>query len=233
MTALANGNYAVRSSNWDNGPIQNVGAVTWASGSGSSSFSVSASNSIVGGSTNDFVGRDYIYLSPGVMALPDGNYVVQSGFWDNPSGLPNVGAITFCKGTGGTVGSISSNNSILGTVNSGLPQFSISYDTAAKRLYVGRLPLNIVTIIEQTRVTVDGRVLTSDGRGLRNATVAITDPQGVVRTATTSSFGFFSFDQVLTGAQYTIAVRSRLYRYQPQTVQVNGSLTLPDFVGLE
>ena len=233
VTALANGNYAVRSSNWDNGPIQNVGAVTWASGSGSSSFSVSASNSIVGGSTNDFVGRDYIYLSPGVMALPDGNYVVQSGFWDNPSGLPNVGAITFCKGTGGTVGSISSNNSILGTVNSGLPQFSISYDTAAKRLYVGQLPLNIVTIIEQTRVTVDGRVLTSDGRGLRNATVAITDPQGVVRTATTSSFGFFSFDQVLTGAQYTIAVRSRLYRYQPQTVQVNGSLTLPDFVGLE
>ena len=84
-----------------------------------------------------------------------------------------------------------------------------------------------------SNVTVSGRVLTSDGRGLRNATVSITDSLGVRRTTTTSSFGFFSFDNVLTGGTYTFRVASRLYRYTPQTVQVNDNLTLPDFVGLE
>ena len=81
--------------------------------------------------------------------------------------------------------------------------------------------------------TVDGKVLTSDGRGLRNTTVSMASSLGVVRTATTSSFGFFSFDNVATGDTYTIRILSRLYRFSPQIVQVNGNMTLPDFVGLE
>ena len=84
-----------------------------------------------------------------------------------------------------------------------------------------------------TLATVNGRVLTPDGRGLRNAIVSITDSQGVVRTARTSSFGFFSFDNVSTGGTYTIRVLSKNYRYAPQTVRVDGNLTLLDFVGLE
>ena len=84
-----------------------------------------------------------------------------------------------------------------------------------------------------SNATVSGRALTSDGRGLRNATVSLTDSQGVRRTTTTSSFGFFLFDNVSTGGTYTFRVSSRLFRYMPQTVQVNGNLTLADFVGLE
>ena len=81
--------------------------------------------------------------------------------------------------------------------------------------------------------TVDGRVLTSDNRGLRTATVSITDSQNVTRLATTSSFGFFSFDNVSTGAAYTFRISSRFFRFSPRTVQVDGNLTLADFVGLE
>ena len=81
--------------------------------------------------------------------------------------------------------------------------------------------------------TVDGRVLTSDLRGLRNATVLIIDVNNNARLATTSSFGFFSFDNVPTGQTYTLRISSRLYRYAPQTTQVNGNLTLSDFVGLD
>ena len=81
--------------------------------------------------------------------------------------------------------------------------------------------------------TVDGRVLTSDNRGLRNATVSITDSQNVTRLATTSSFGFFSFDNVSTGAAYTFRISSRFFRFSPRTVQVDGNLTLADFLGLE
>ena len=82
-------------------------------------------------------------------------------------------------------------------------------------------------------VTVSGRVLTSDGRGLRNATVSITDSNGVSRIATTSSFGFFSFDNVSAGQAYTFRIFSRFFRFQPRTVQINDNLTLADFMGLE
>jgi hypothetical protein len=81
--------------------------------------------------------------------------------------------------------------------------------------------------------TVSGRVLTPNLVGLRNATISMTDSLGVVRTATTSSFGFFSFANVLPGGQYVFRVQSRSYRYSQQTVTVNGDLTLPDFVGSE
>ena len=87
--------------------------------------------------------------------------------------------------------------------------------------------------VPSSNATVSGRVLTSDGRGLRNATMSITDSLGVRRTALTSSFGFYSFDSVAVGASYTIAVSSKRYRFTPQVVQINGNLTLPDFVGLE
>jgi len=82
-------------------------------------------------------------------------------------------------------------------------------------------------------VSVSGRVLTADGRGLRNATVTITDQNGVSRPVTTSSFGFFQFDDVAPGGTYTIRVFSRFFRFAPRTVQVTGNLTLADFNGLE
>ena len=82
-------------------------------------------------------------------------------------------------------------------------------------------------------VSVSGRVTIPDGRGLRNATVSLTDSNGVRRIVTTSSFGFFSFDSVATGGTYVVSVSSRFYRFNSQTVQVDGNLTLTDFVGLE
>ncbi len=81
--------------------------------------------------------------------------------------------------------------------------------------------------------TVGGHVFTSDGRGLRNASVSITDSSGVVRLATTSSFGFYSFDNVLTGSTYTIRISSRLFRFAPRALQVTDSISNVDFVGLE
>jgi hypothetical protein len=82
-------------------------------------------------------------------------------------------------------------------------------------------------------VDVSGRVLTSDGRGLRNATVTMTDANGVVRTATTSSFGFYRFEGVTVGESYVMGVSSRNYRFTPRVVQVFDSMTDIDFIGLE
>ena len=82
-------------------------------------------------------------------------------------------------------------------------------------------------------VSVSGRVLTPDGRGLRNAKVLLTDPHGIARTVTTSSFGFFQFDEVGTGESYVIGVLSKQYRFASQLIQVDDALADITFVGQE
>ena len=83
-------------------------------------------------------------------------------------------------------------------------------------------------------VSISGRVFLSNGtQGLRNAAVVLTDQNGVAQSATTSSFGFYSFSNVFAGQTYTLVVKSKLYRYAPMTLMVTGDLVNVDFIGLE
>ncbi len=111
VTALTNGNYVVSSPNW-NGAAADVGAVTWVNGANGRVFgaaspgaAVSSSNSLVGSTLDDRVG--------GVTALTNGNYVVASQSWDGAA--VDVGAVTWGNGNGGTVGTVSVANSLVGT----------------------------------------------------------------------------------------------------------------------
>jgi len=83
-----------------------------------------------------------------------------------------------------------------------------------------------------TEVSVSGRVVTSNGRGLGNATVLFTDSLGVRRTARTSTFGYYSFNNI-PGDTYDIAISSKRYQFEPQTVLVNENLSGLDFVALK
>ena len=82
-------------------------------------------------------------------------------------------------------------------------------------------------------VNVGGRVFTPAGIALRNAVVSLIDAQNVRRTATTSSFGIYSFDNVRTGETYVVTVGSKRFRFSPQILQFNNSLSNLNFVGLE
>ena len=82
-------------------------------------------------------------------------------------------------------------------------------------------------------VDVSGRVMTPDGRGLRNAVVTITGPDGGSRNVTTGAFGNYTFDAVAPGKSYRISVSSRQFRFATRTVHATDSLTDVDFVGLE
>ena len=89
VTVLTNGNYVITSQFWSNSSpaAANVGAVTWCNQTTGCSGTVSAANSLAGGTASDQVG------SSGVTALTNGNYVVRSPDWDNPSPvITNVGA---------------------------------------------------------------------------------------------------------------------------------------------
>lgn len=117
VTALDNGNFVVVSSEWDDGEIEDVGAVTWVSGSQGYSGVISPSNSLVGSNANDRVGGVFVQPAPiinGVVPLRNGNYVVRSTLWDNGD-VVNAGAVTSCVGATGCVGNISIGNSLVGT----------------------------------------------------------------------------------------------------------------------
>jgi hypothetical protein len=107
-TALANGNYVVSSSQWDNGKAVDAGAVTFSSGASGTSGVVSPANSLVGSTASNFVG------SSRVTALANGNYVVRSPGWDNGA-IADAGAVTFGSGTGGISGVVSPANSLVGS----------------------------------------------------------------------------------------------------------------------
>lgn len=69
-------------------------------------------------------------------------------------------------------------------------------------------------------VTVSGRVLVDNRRGLRNARVVITDGRGSPRIATTSAFGYFRFNDVAAGETYIFTVQSKSYIFAPQVLFV-------------
>lgn len=90
----------------------------------------------------------------------------------------------------------------------------------------------VVAVTSSAGLTVSGRVISSDGRGVRNATVSIVNGDGVARTVTTSSFGFYTFDDI-PAADYRMAVTSRQYRFASRTIELGDNIADVNFIGSE
>ena len=108
ITVLSNGNYVICSPEWDNGIINNAGAVTWSDRSSNITGAINNTNSLVGLTANDRIGEG------GITVLNNGNYVVASPNWDNGIAT-DAGAVTWGNGTTGITGIVNSNNSLIGT----------------------------------------------------------------------------------------------------------------------
>ena len=67
-------------------------------------------------------------------------------------------------------------------------------------------------------VTAGGRVLTTDGRGIRNVLITMTGANGESRTAISSAFGYFRFDNVAAGGTYIFSVRAKRYTFSQPTL---------------
>jgi hypothetical protein len=113
---LNDGNYLVASGYWDNGSLQDVGAITWMNGSIPASGVVTAANSLIGNSANDMIGTTYRTIPySGITELSNGKFVVASANWDN-GGIVDAGAVTFVDGPGGFAGNVvTSANSLVGS----------------------------------------------------------------------------------------------------------------------
>jgi hypothetical protein len=116
--ALPGGNFVVCSPEFDDGVIVQAGAVTWVNGSTGLSGTVNASNSLVGATADDRVGREAVLstfeIRPAVTVLASGNYVVATPGWDNGAFM-DAGAVTWCSGTAATTGAVSASNSLVGS----------------------------------------------------------------------------------------------------------------------
>jgi hypothetical protein len=88
ITVLSNGNYVICSPEWDNGIINNAGAVTWSDRSSNITGAINNTNSLVGLTANDRIGEG------GITVLNNGNYVVASPNWDNGIAT-DAGAVTW------------------------------------------------------------------------------------------------------------------------------------------
>lgn len=82
-------------------------------------------------------------------------------------------------------------------------------------------------------VTVSGRAMTTRGRGIANVRITMTDAGGNVRTAITSSFGFYRFTAVAAGDTYIFSASGRRYTFvQPSRVlNINEDTDAVNFVG--
>jgi hypothetical protein len=104
VAALANGNYVVSTvGQFTNHP---EGAVTWGSGTTGISGALSTSNSLFGSSSSDAIGGG------GIIALPDGDYVISSPSWNS-----NEGAATWESGSAPVTGALSATNSLVGATS--------------------------------------------------------------------------------------------------------------------
>ena len=106
LVALSAGAYVVASSSWKNGGASSAGAVSWDRGTAALIGVVSSSNSLVGSTANDRVGKS-------IKVLSDGSYIVVSTYWSNGA-TATAGALTWANGTTNRTGAVSSSNSLVG-----------------------------------------------------------------------------------------------------------------------
>jgi hypothetical protein len=81
-------------------------------------------------------------------------------------------------------------------------------------------------------ISVSGRVITASGRGIRNVQITLIDAQGNQRTATSTTFGYYRFDNVAAGETVTLSVKARQFRFNQPTIvrTTNESVSNADFV---
>ena len=67
-------------------------------------------------------------------------------------------------------------------------------------------------------VTISGKVMRPNGKGISRAQVTLTDMLGNARTANTDRSGNYRFDDVEVGAAYILLAEAKNYRFSPKTV---------------
>lgn len=74
-------------------------------------------------------------------------------------------------------------------------------------------------------VRLAGRVFLANGRAGVKVAVTVTDSLGNSRSTLTNGFGYFGFDDVMTGATYTVSANSKTAQFVTQSITLDAELT--------
>lgn len=74
--------------------------------------------------------------------------------------------------------------------------------------------------------------MTMSGRGIMNVRLSLTDSSGQIRTAATTAFGYYRFDEVQAGETYILSAIGKHYTFsQPtQVLNINEETTQVNFI---
>jgi len=80
--------------------------------------------------------------------------------------------------------------------------------------------------------SIGGRVTTSTGQGIPNATLTVTGSEIAPMTLRTNGFGYYNFPNIPSGSTYIVTVSSKMYTFAnpSQTVTLDESASSVDFV---
>ena len=79
-------------------------------------------------------------------------------------------------------------------------------------------------------VSVSGRLIAPNSRGVSGARVKMTGASGAARYAVTNPFGYYRFENVQVGEVYTFSVESKQYDFAPQSVLIGEERNDLDFI---
>ncbi|MBK7393193.1 MAG: carboxypeptidase regulatory-like domain-containing protein [Chloracidobacterium sp.] len=82
-----------------------------------------------------------------------------------------------------------------------------------------------------SNISISGRIIASAGRGITNAFVTLIDQNNVERHITTGRNGYFQFDNVTAGQDYTISVTQRRFMFTSQSFSRSGPPSDVNFIG--
>ena len=72
-------------------------------------------------------------------------------------------------------------------------------------------------------ISIGGKVLNANGKGIANVRVVLTDTNGLARVAVTNAFGNYKFDEVAAGQTVTLSVNSKKFTFVNPTQVLNVS----------
>jgi hypothetical protein len=98
--------------------------------------------------------------------------------------------------------------------------FPLVFDQRGFARFTGTVDIGAYEAFYSTSpVTVGGRVLKANGRGISGARVTLTEPGGTIRYAVTNPFGHYRFNDLTPGTTYTVTATSKSYQFtSPQIV---------------
>jgi len=78
------------------------------------------------------------------------------------------------------------------------------------------------------QVSISGRVLTADGRGIRNVQVTLVDSAGQTRVSNTTTFGYYHFNNIPAGEICVVSVSAKKYTFSQSSQIVSASDDITD-----